>query len=338
MNIYKTDNFCYQGIQNNNIKQTKNSYQTNFGSRVKLCSDIFVKQSESSETVKDLKHISFVGKNYKDKIQIVFSDIDKTLSVHSDFLSPRVLGAIDSLQEKKIPLVLTTARCYKDVLPISNQFAHKPDYTIALQGGSIIDKNGVPIIENSINRDVGNKLCDWFENTFSQDSNSHLIMYFDDEAYSLSNVQFPWKARSPITQVESFSKLFDKGMKLQKAILFKSKANMADDIIVQNAFKESNIEELSIARSGMGFYEFQDKNVSKGKAIKYVLERLNINPENAMAIGDSSNDIEMLDFINEHNGLSVAMGNAKSNVKQHANAVTSSVYQNGFAEVIDFIV
>ena len=53
-----------------------------------------------------------------------------------------------------------------------------------------------------------------------------------------------------------------------------------------------------------------------------------------MVIGDSSNDIEMFDFVRKHNGLAVAMGNADDVVKQHANAVTDSVNQDGFFNTV----
>ena len=54
-----------------------------------------------------------------------------------------------------------------------------------------------------------------------------------------------------------------------------------------------------------------------------------------MAIGDSSNDLEMLDYISSRNGLAIAMGDANKEVKTHANAITSGVYDDGFAVAID---
>ena len=239
------------------------------------------------------------------------------------------------MNKNNIPIVLTTARCYRDSLPIIDSFDQKPDYTIVLQGGSIIDKKGTAIVENIIPESVGEKLINWVENSLSKDKNAHLIMYFNEQPYSTTNIQFPWKAITEIKQVDSFDDLFKKGMKLQKAILYKTDANPTDFTKINSSFCEANIKELQLKESRTGFYEFQNADVSKDKAIKYILKKLSIAPKNAMAIGDSSNDIEMLDFIKENDGLAVAMGNANSHVKQHANAVTPDVKSDGFAYAVN---
>lgn len=289
---------------------------------------------ESSKT----KNIDYVGPQYNKKIDIIFSDIDGTLSVSDDYISPTTIKAVDDLNKVNIPLVLTTARCYKDTLPIINSFNQKPEYTIVLQGGSIIDKNGNAVVENIIPELVGKELINWVGNNLSEDKNSHLIMYFDEQPYSTTNIQFPWKAVTKIEQVNSFDDLFKKNMKLQKAILYKINAKPSDVVNIESSFNKANITQLQLKESGTGFYEFQNADVSKDKAIKYILKNLSINPKNVMSIGDSSNDIEMLDYIKDNKGLAVAMGNANNKVKEHANAVTSDVNSDGFAYVINKII
>lgn len=59
--------------------------------------------------------------------------------------------------------------------------------------------------------------------------------------------------------------------------------------------------------------------------------------KSAMAIGDSANDIEMLDFVRRNHGLAIAMGNASEEVVEHAGVVTSSIKEDGFARAIDFL-
>jgi len=50
-----------------------------------------------------------------------------------------------------------------------------------------------------------------------------------------------------------------------------------------------------------------------------------------MAIGDSDNDLRMLEFA----GLSVAMGNASEEIKAMANHVTLPFYEDGVAHAIE---
>ncbi len=279
-----------------------------------------------------------INKSMKNDIKIIFSDIDGTISEHSDLLTSNTLKAMELLHQKKIPVVLTTARCYEDTTPIINQFKHKPDYTIVLQGGGLTNKSGNFIFDNKISKKSAKKLINWFNSTNKNDKNSHLIMYFDEQPYSTSNIQFPWKAKTLIKQIKSFDELFKENKSLQKAVIYKSDVkdcpNYNQKSII-DSFRNSKNPDLNINPSSANVLEFQNKWVTKDKAIDFLLRVLKIEPKNAMVIGDSSNDIEMMDFIKERNGLAVAMGNANEKVKEHANTITSSVQNDGFYNIVE---
>lgn len=293
----------------------------------------------AQQPVFGLSLINAAGKNLKNNIKIVFSDIDGTISKNSDYLTDRTKNAINYLQSRNIPVVLITARCYNDTLPIIDQFERKPEYTIVLQGGGLIDKSGKYLYENSISSRAAKNLVRWFKSIRKNDKNSHLILYFNDQPYSLSKIQFPWKTCTPVKNVNSYSELFDGNMKLKKAIIYKTDAYKADynsNSVIQS-FNSARISELDINSSGSSVLEFQNKWVSKDKAIDFLLRALKISPQNAMVIGDSANDIPMFDFLRRQNGLAVAMGNADSIVKKHANAFTSDVNNDGFANAIEHL-
>ena len=63
----------------------------------------------------------------------------------------------------------------------------------------------------------------------------------------------------------------------------------------------------------------------KGTGIRKILDHFSLTPDNALAFGDGSNDIEMLQAV----GTAVAMGNASENVKAHADEVCLPVSQEG---------
>lgn len=281
------------------------------------------------------KEIDRVAPRYKNKINIVFADIDGTLSAKNDEISDNNIKAVRKLNECNVPLILTTARCYDDTLPIIKSLGQNPEYTIVLQGGSVINKEGKPIEETPINRKSGEKLIDWYNKEFKNDKNAHLIMYFNDMPYSTDGIQFPWKSHKQIQKVNNFDELFDKDLKLQKAILYKVDTEKSDSYDIFSKFHKSNITELKMDKSGSKMFEFQNSNVSKDKAIQHILDKLNIKSENTMVIGDSSNDVEMLEYIKKNNGLAIAMGNANNQVKQYANAITEDVNSDGFAVAIN---
>lgn len=294
--------------------------------------------SSPANSFEGIKNINSVAKNLKNDIKIVFSDIDGTISASDDYLTDKTIAAVDYLHNKNIPVVLTTARCYKDTLPIINQFKHKPDYTIVLQGGGLINKDGEYIFNNSISQKAGRGLINWFKSIRKNDKNSHLIMYFNEQPYAASKIQFPWKTELQIKNISSFDKLFNKQSELKKAMIYKSNVAQEKNLYSQNrvidSFYSANIKDLDVKPSGSSIIEFQNKWVTKDKAIDFLLRALKIEPKNTMVIGDSANDIEMFDFVKKQKGVAVAMGNASDDVKQFATAVTDDVKQDGFFNAI----
>lgn len=77
--------------------------------------------------------------------------------------------------------------------------------------------------------------------------------------------------------------------------------------------------------------EILPPNGSKGTALKQLLKDLKIPAENALAIGDAENDIEMIQLA----GIGVAMGHAAQNVRDAADYVTGSNDEDGFAQAIE---
>ncbi len=73
--------------------------------------------------------------------------------------------------------------------------------------------------------------------------------------------------------------------------------------------------------------EIVRRTVSKGRALLKLAEHFGVSQEEIVAVGDSEADIDMIRLA----GLGVAMGNAPSEVKQHADWITRSNDQNGVA-------
>ena len=81
----------------------------------------------------------------------------------------------------------------------------------------------------------------------------------------------------------------------------------------------------TIPHMGRGSGEVTLNGVNKGSTILQLLDRLGLHAASAIGIGDSSNDIEMLQVC----GVGIAMGNATDAVKAHADEVTTSVQDDG---------
>ena len=79
------------------------------------------------------------------------------------------------------------------------------------------------------------------------------------------------------------------------------------------------------------YTEVSSQNVDKWSAILKLIEKLNIQPEEVIAIGDNVNDQTML----ENAGLGIAMGNSAPYIQEMADEVTLDNNSNGVAVSIE---
>lgn len=94
------------------------------------------------------------------------------------------------------------------------------------------------------------------------------------------------------------------------------------------------IEGMGVKLVDSGFaYHVMDADVSKGKALKFVAEKLGIDVAKFAVIGDSENDIEMFSVA----GFGIAVANADERLKEHADLVTPSPDGEGVVEALQFL-
>ncbi|MDD3214694.1 MAG: Cof-type HAD-IIB family hydrolase [Eubacteriales bacterium] len=79
------------------------------------------------------------------------------------------------------------------------------------------------------------------------------------------------------------------------------------------------------------FLEAEPPNVSKGAALRRLANQLGLTPERTLVFGDSLNDLSMLEYAVH----SVAMGNARDEVKQAARHVCSANTEDGVARFVE---
>ena len=70
---------------------------------------------------------------------------------------------------------------------------------------------------------------------------------------------------------------------------------------------------------------------SKGSALRALAESLGVPREQVVAVGDSPNDVDMIQYA----GLGVAMGNASDEVKAAADAVALPASEQGLAVLLE---
>ncbi|WP_102707540.1 Cof-type HAD-IIB family hydrolase [Terribacillus saccharophilus] len=92
----------------------------------------------------------------------------------------------------------------------------------------------------------------------------------------------------------------------------------------------SDKNELELSNSSPTNIEVNAVGINKAEAVQKVCDRLGINMEQVIAMGDSLNDIKMIEAV----GCGVAMGNAQDAVKEVANYQTDTNEADGVAKAI----
>ena len=105
-------------------------------------------------------------------------------------------------------------------------------------------------------------------------------------------------------------------------------SDRVDDIIVK---MRERFPQLSMANSSRYVIEIMPKGIDKGYGLSMVAKSLGISKEETVAIGDSMNDLPMVEWA----GLGVAVANADERLKSAADKVTKEEMSYGVLEIVN---
>jgi len=91
---------------------------------------------------------------------------------------------------------------------------------------------------------------------------------------------------------------------------------------------------LNIYTSQPTNLEVMNTDASKSNALKLLIDRLHIDKEDTIAIGDNYNDKEMIQLA----GTGVAMGNAPQEIKDVADEVTDTNNNDGVGKILEKLI
>lgn len=94
----------------------------------------------------------------------------------------------------------------------------------------------------------------------------------------------------------------------------------------------SGFPDIDLVDTGFAVH-IKSRKINKGKGLKRIAQLMGMSAQDFVAIGDSPNDIEML----QESGFGVAVGNAHPDLKSAADIVTKGEYGAGVAEAIRHI-
>ncbi|MCR1950681.1 Cof-type HAD-IIB family hydrolase [Clostridium sp. DSM 100503] len=277
----------------------------------------------------------------KQNIKLICIDMDGTLLNSKHEISERNKEALRKANSLGVNIAITTgrlfcsARYYADLIGIDSP-------VIGSNGAYIKHKyDDIAILENPIPKDVAIEIYKIVKkHGLTINFNSWDTLIREDEvpathAYTIMNKYLPDDKKVKfIVNSDVIKTINNFDGKILKGIVIEEAENKNNLWAAKDELKETFGDKLHVVSSGTDNFEVMFGTTSKGNAVAYLADTLNINPQEVMCIGDSENDISMLKFA----GISVAMGNGLQIVKDIAGFVTDTNNNDGVAKAIEMFV
>lgn len=257
-------------------------------------------------------------------IKAIISDIDGTLLNKNLEYTPRLAAAINAARERGVIFTLATGRMYVSAktavqgLPIEAPI-------ICYNGAYIRDFNSPMVLsQHCVDTASANKIL-----AVCEQRGWHVQYYIDDKLYCAKDNALIRKY-AKLTGVEHTvlgKDFYNTTAAISKILLIEEH----QDINAIRAELQQTQALVDFTSSKASFLEIVPQGVSKGEAIKKLGAYLGIDVADIMAVGDSYNDLEMLQTV----GHGVAMANAEPEVKAAARYVTDSNNEDGLAKAIE---
>lgn len=270
--------------------------------------------------------------NYK----LIVTDMDGTVLGGDHKITEENMRALREADERGVKVVFATGRFHDSA---------KEHVTFLEEVMPIVSSNGAiikhPITNevlycNSIDKDISLKIVETLDNldlSYQIYTDNEILQKYKTEEEKIKMQDFIKNTFSDKTEI-----IFKKDLKEDIKDLNILKFNVVDferPLLMKEARKEvEKIEGLEVTSSWNDNVEIMNAGSSKGSAVKFLCELLNIDKEEIIAFGDNYNDISMLEYV----GMGVAMGNAEEDVKKIASYITESNTESGVAKAIDDLV
>ncbi|WHY00652.1 HAD family hydrolase [Neobacillus sp. DY30] len=279
-------------------------------------------------------------------IKCIASDMDGTLLNSYQQVSQENKEAILKAQSQGVEVVIASGRSYQEIRFVLDEAGiHCP--AICVNGAEVRTKEGeilsaVPI-EKHVAKKAAEKLMEkdiYFEvytnkGTYSLDPDKAVEILVDIVVSANPEVDPEDVVKRAgertrhglVHQVESYDLLFnDETHQIYKLFGFAMDAERRE--AAEDELKE--LTELAVSSSGHNNLEITNRNAQKGIALETFVKSKGIHISETMAMGDSFNDISML----ERAGRAVAMGNADYEIKSLCDVITATNDGHGVAKAI----
>lgn len=257
-------------------------------------------------------------------IRLIAFDFDDTLLQDDRSISQENIEAIEYARKRGVKIVPASGRPYSSMLPYTKHFGGF-DAMVCTNGSQIYDGSGNRISYTEVSADLTRQVIE-----FAEGYGCYLQVY-DDQIFLYE------KACDESRLYERLAGL--EGREVGKLSLLPPFSSPKLLFIETDMEKMPKLKEaaqkrfdglLSIENSKKMYLEVTSPLATKGVALDFLSKHFGIDKSEMMAIGDSGNDLPMIEYA----GTGVAVANAKDYVKQKAGFISKRYDESGVAHAI----
>lgn len=258
-------------------------------------------------------------------IRLLAVDLDDTLLNEKSEVSEANKRAIQEAVARGVIVTIATGRMFESAQKIAGEIGL--DVPLIAYNGALVESaiSEEVLMKTCVDEDAAAAVLAMF-----REKGWYIQLYRDDTLYvdTATDDTRDYERRVKTKAVEIGDMLYQNPRDILK-MLAVNDADKLDYVeeVVQTTFRGK----VFAPRSRPRLLEIVNAKVNKGEALRFVAEKFSIKREEVMAIGDSNNDVAMLEYA----GLGIAMANASERVKTVAQAITASNEEDGVAKAIE---
>ncbi len=246
--------------------------------------------------------------------KIIASDLDGTLLLHgAQALNPEIFNIIQELKEKGIQFISASGR---QITSQRNLFAPIADeISYIAENGAVCFHQGKMVATFEMDHELAMRILD----SIDQFSDCKAVVSGIEACYIKSGDEDFYYHVSQV--LNNTTKIVDDFQEITEPILKIAFWDLSKQYAHADYFKNKFNHEVKVITSGSDWVDFMPYGTNKGTALRIMLEKLSIDPQDMIAFGDQENDVEMLSLA----GKSYAMEGGVPAAKEVADEITSCV-------------
>lgn len=255
-------------------------------------------------------------------------DLDDTLLDKNLRISDETREALARAQRSGVVVTLATGRMFRAALPFAVEL--KINAPIITYQGALVKHpvTGEVVLHRPVPLDYALDIVDRV-NAYGY----HMNIYLDDRLYVARHTEqsrlYQSISRVEAEEVGPLIPFLERAGKDPTKVLVIAREEELDALAAQ--LKPVYGDKLHITKSKPYFLEFSHPAATKGDALAAVAGYYGLEPGQVIAVGDSYNDLEMIEWA----GLGVAVANARPEIQARADVVTASNEEGGVARVVE---